>query len=214
MKLYHLRANDTWNSPVISLDALNFKPTRLTPEQAQEIERKNLQYKGLTIPGKTNKIVNQSRALEIFNAYDIPETARISAQNILNDLETSDIGKEVLNYLEEQEVRPKLTYDSRSGGVRGEEIGGEIFIYLSNCKDIKTAACTVIHECTHRRYGIGQSQWSECVCIAQEIKHRRGRNDLTESERRVIIKAVKEAYPEFNWRRGGIIRGRRSKSGR
>lgn len=197
------------------VQAIQYKPTRFTREQAQALESQQLsQYRGLTIAGKTNKIVNQSRALEIFNAYDIPETARISAQNILNDLETTNIGKEVLSYLKEQEIRPKLTYDHRSGGVRGEEIGGEIFIYLSNCKDIKTAACTVIHECTHRRYGIGQSQWSECVCIAQEIKHRRGRNDLTESERRVIIKAVKEAYPEFNWRKGGIIRGRRSKSGR
>ena len=46
----------SWNAPVISPDALNFKPTRFTPEQARETERKNLQYKDLTIPGKTDII--------------------------------------------------------------------------------------------------------------------------------------------------------------
>ncbi|MBQ7004286.1 MAG: hypothetical protein IJN57_10055 [Oscillospiraceae bacterium] len=159
-------------------------------------------------------IINQSRTLELFNAYDIPDTARITPQAVIDDLTTTEIGRDVLKYLEEQEVRPRLTFSAKSGGIRGEEQGGEIIIYLSNCKDVKTAVCTIIHECTHRKYGIGQSQWAECVCVAQEIMHRRGRNYLTESERRAIIKAVKDAYPEYNWRKGGIIRGRRSQSGR
>lgn len=94
-------------------------------------------------------------------------------------------------------------------GVRGEEKGGRIIIYLNNCKNTLWASRSVIHECTHYKYGIGQSQWAECVCIAQELKHSRNRNNLTYSELRTIVTAVKDVYPEFNWRKGGIINGRR-----
>lgn len=68
---------------------------------------------------------------------------------------------------------------------------------------------SVIHECTHYQYGIGESQWAECVCIVQELKHARGRDKLNYTELKNIVKAVKEAYPEYNWRKGGIINGRR-----
>lgn len=44
----------TWAAPDIPDEALNFMPTVFTPEQARAVERQNLQYKGLTIPGKTD----------------------------------------------------------------------------------------------------------------------------------------------------------------
>lgn len=44
----------SWSAPDISAEALNFKPTVLTREQAAQTEWENLQYKGLTIPGKTD----------------------------------------------------------------------------------------------------------------------------------------------------------------
>jgi hypothetical protein len=157
---------------------------------------------------------NQRRQLELFNDYGVPENARITSKQIEEDLGTSSTGKDILQYIKNTEIRPKLTYDQRQDDVRGEEIGGQITIYLANCKDVKTATCTLIHECTHYRYGIGQSQWAECVCVAQEIKHRRSRDYLLNEELRMIIKAVKAVYPEYNWRNGGIIYGKRSKNGR
>ncbi len=72
-----------------------------------------------------------------------------------------------------------------------------------NCENPERAARTIIHECTHYRYGIGESQWAESVCVAQELKHKYKRDYLTISEKRRIIKAVKEGYPEYNWRKGG-----------
>ena len=129
---------------------------------------------------------------------------------MLEDLSTSDVGKDLLSALEEMPQRPYIDYVTiRSDGVKGEEINGVITIYANSCKDVKTLACALIHEQTHRKYGIGQSQWAECVCVAQEIKHRRQRNYLLEQERRNIINAVKSVYPEYNWRKGGIIYGRR-----
>lgn len=134
----------------------------------------------------------------------------ITPESIFNDLESSAIGKETLKLLENMPQRINLNYiDKPPGGLRGEENGGSIKIYIRNCKDVKTAVCTLIHEHTHYRYAIGQSQWAESVCVAQELKHRRNRA-LTISEKRTIIKAVKDVYPEYNWRKGGIINGRRT----
>ena len=82
---------------------------------------------------------------------------------------------------------------------------------MNNISNVNVAVQTVIHETTHFYYDIGQCQWSECVCIAQELKHARGREYLTISEKRAIIKAVKtdDDYKKLNWRKGGIINGRR-----
>ena len=84
-----------------------------------------------------------------------------------------------------------------------------IIVYLLMCENSEKAARTVIHECTHRRYGIGQSQWAECVCFAQELKHKYKRDALTYSEKKRIIEAVQEGYPEYKWRKGGLIYGER-----
>ena len=78
-----------------------------------------------------------------------------------------------------------------------------INIYVSNTKTIENTAETIIHELTHRRYNIGGDLWAECVCRAQEYKHKYRRNVLTISELRAIIKEIKEAYNKdgtWKWR--------------
>ena len=157
------------------------------------------------------KSQNYAKTVEIFNDNEVPENANITAEQIHNDLKTSKTGIEAIETLENLPQRMKLTYEPKGNGIRGEEKSGNTVIYLSNCKDIKTASCSVIHECTHYKYGIGESQWAECVCVAQELKHRRGREYLTIAEKRTIIKAVKESYGEYNWRKGGRIYGRKTR---
>ena len=153
--------------------------------------------------------INNAKDIDIFNENEMPENAEITADKIVEELKTSKIGLETLKDIESLPQRIKLTYERRSDGVRGDERNGEIRIFLSNCKNVKWAARSVIHERTHWKYGISQSQWSECVCLAQELKHARNRDYLTISEKRTIIKAVKDVYPEFNWRKGGYVHGRR-----
>lgn len=152
---------------------------------------------------------NYSKATDLFNDYGAPENAKITAEQVYDDLKTSKTGLEVLNTVENLPQRIKFDYDTYKPDLYGEQNGNEVVIYMRSCNDVKRVSCTVIHECTHYKYGIGDSQWAESVCIAQEIKHRRGREYLTISEKRNIIKAVKEAYSDKNWRRGGIINGRR-----
>lgn len=154
---------------------------------------------------------NKAKAIDIFNFNDLPISSKISPQSIADELEKTDIGRETLQILNDLPERIKLTY-GKIEDLRGIEHNGKIEIYVNQCKNTLWAARTVIHECTHYRYGIGQSQWSECVCIAQELKHARGRNYLTISEKRAIIKAVKSDsdYAKLNWRKGGFINGRRT----
>lgn len=188
------------------------KPMKLSREEAKAKEREVLEKNPLTFGRKSDIIkMNQSKSLDIFNDYDISTSSPITAQQIIDELGKSDIGKQTLKDIENLPKRIKLSSEVRHDGVRGEEFGGAITIYLSNCENPYWAARTVIHECTHQKYGIGGSQWAECVCVAQELKHARNRNFLTYSEKKTIVKAVKEAYPEYNWRRGGLVNGKRKK---
>lgn len=152
---------------------------------------------------------NYAKPIEMLDFSDMSDSENITAEKIIEDLSRTKIGRDTLNTLNNLPVPIKFTYGEYTTGVRGEEKGGRIIIYLNNCKNTLWASRSVIHECTHYKYGIGQSQWAECVCIAQELKHSRNRNNLTYSELRTIVTAVKDVYPEFNWRKGGIINGRR-----
>lgn len=170
--------------------------------------------------GKTSKkktlIKNFSKELDIFNYISMPDHANITPQQIYDDLCLTSYGKAALDVVRNLPQTLELDYDTfKSNGLKGEEYGGKITIYMKSCKDVRTAACTIIHECTHYKYGIGDSQWAECVCIYQELLHRRkitfGRDYLTIAEKRTIIKAVKEAYYHFNWRKGGMFYGRKKR---
>lgn len=191
-----------------SVEALGFTPTVHTQEQAKKLQ--DSQLKLLTTPGK-GSIINYAKPLEMLNFSDIPSTEIKTPERIIQELGKSNIGKEILGVIENLPEPIKFTYGEWSTGLRGEENNGAITIYLNNCKNVLWAARTIIHECTHYRYGIGQSQWAECVCVAQELKHARNRDTLTQEELRTIVSAVKDSYPELKWKKGGIINGRKKR---
>lgn len=152
---------------------------------------------------------NKAKVIDVFNDNDL-KVGDPTAEDIVAELSNSSIGREISELISELPEGIVLTQGGNPD-VRGEEIGGKIYIYVNNCKNVQWVARTIIHEYTHYRYGIGNSQWSECVCIAQELKHARNRDYLTVAEKRMIIKAVKgdSDYKKFNWRKGGLINGRR-----
>ena len=191
-----------------SVEKLGFTPTVHTQEQAKKLQ--DSQLKLLTTPGK-GSIINYAKPLEMLNFSDIPSSEIKTPERIIQELGKSNIGKEILGVIENLPEPIKFTYGEWSTGLRGEENNGAITIYLNNCKNVLWAARTIIHECTHYRYGIGQSQWAECVCVAQELKHARNRDTLTQEELRTIVSAVKDSYPELKWKKGGIINGRKKR---
>ena len=155
--------------------------------------------------------VDYAKSIGAFDFYDIDDSSPITAQGVIDELNKTNIGRETLKIIDELPENIKFTYGYYGQEIRGDHSGGQIRIFINNCPNTLWVARTVIHECTHYRYGIGQSQWAEVVCIAQELKHARGRDYLTIADKRLIIKAVKSDsdYKKLNWRKGGIINGRR-----
>ena len=173
----------------------------ISHEQAQALQTGTK----LWMPTKLQS-TNFARAIDILNDYEIPDGAPITAQKIIDDLGTSDIGREILAYMENLPERIKLDYhtiklDVDGIPIRGEEDRGAITIFLLACENTERASRTIIHECTHYRYNLGGSQRDECICFAQELKHKYKRNNLTYDEFRRIIKAVKDGYPQLPWKK-------------
>lgn len=126
----------------------------------------------------------------------------ITTRRILNNLNKSETGREVAEYImQHPEIDVNLCYNvPHEAGVLGTQLGDEIWIHASDTKTVQRTTEILIHEVTHRRYDIGYTQWAECVCFAQELKHKTGKTKLTGKELRDIIKTVKELYPEYPWR--------------
>ena len=167
-----------------------------TDENGNYIEVGNMNYeewKNKYVKEKTN----YAKASDIFlyEEDDLPQNITIKPEDIIKELETSDIGKDTIEYLEESGVSPRLIYEPQFHSNRGEQP--------------RIAAQTVIHEVTHQRFDIGECQWAEAVCMAKEKMHITGRSTLTAEEKRYIIKLAKKAYPEYNWKRGGYKGGQR-----
>lgn len=179
-------------------------PRKLSRAEVNKLRAENLP-KRLT----GNPSGNYAKVLDLFNDHDLHK-GDFTQEEIREELSKSEIGREILSLIPELGERIKLTYGSNPN-VRGFNTGQTIEIYVNNCKNVTWVARTIIHEVTHYRYGIGDSQWAECVCIAQELKHARNRNYLTIAEKRAIINAVKSDsdYGKLNWRKGGTINGRR-----
>lgn len=144
----------------------------------------------------------------LFN-YDSDDVyGDITEESIIEELRTSAVGRDTIKYMEESGVRPRLEYEKQLHFNKGDQSGRTINIYISNLKNPRQAAQAVIHEITHQRYDIGGCQWAEVVCYAKEKMHIENREYLTISEKRYIIKLVKDAYSNLNWKKGGYKNGK------
>lgn len=158
----------------------------------------------------SNKITsNKAKAIDLFDAFDMPENAVITPETVFDELSKNKLGRDTLSTVENLPYILKFNYSPEPTGERGKEVRGLITINIANCGNSKIAASTIVHECTHYTYGIGGSQWSECVCFCKEKMFLTGKDKLTVAEKRDIINKVKNAYPELNWRKGGIVNGRK-----
>lgn len=126
----------------------------------------------------------------------------INHKNLYNNLNKTEIGKDTLSYLKRHpEIKISMCYKvDNPENLYGFVERNDIYIFASETQTVQKTAETIIHEITHHKYKIGNSQWSECVCKVQEMKHRLKKNTLTGKELRIIIKEVKELYPEYRWR--------------
>ncbi len=171
-----------------------FTPTKAEHANLQKLEQDKIHFQ--------ERKVRYSKFSERFTEFNNGQKDTITARRIMNNLNKSEIGKETVAYiLDHPELNIQMCYNiDHAPGVRGYQDKNSIVIYASETQTVQNTAETVVHEITHHRYDIGDSQWAECVCFAQEMKHRTGKSKLTGSDLKDIIKTVKELYPDMPWR--------------
>lgn len=164
------------------------------------------------VNGGRSDIINQARGTGVFqsiNMKTLSSKTDISIDDIKQEMNNSPIGREVLEHIEKSDVRIQILQGVRAPeGERGSQKGKDIKIYLDEITNTRVAAQTVIHEMTHFYYGIGHCQWAEAVCFAKEKMHIEGRSKLTISELRYVVKLARDNYPEFEWKKGGMLNGK------
>ena len=78
----------TWEE-LPNANAADYAPPSISEEQGRAIEQRNLaQIRGL----------NRSKEIDIFNENDAPSNADFIGKDIINNLEQSSIGKEIIRY--------------------------------------------------------------------------------------------------------------------
>ncbi len=143
-----------------------------------------------------------SKFSDRFQTYNNGQKDIITYRRLLNNLNKTNIGRETVEYiLSHPELELQMCYgiDHRKG-TDGEQFGNVIRIYASDTKTVQRTSEVLIHEVTHHKYDIGGSRWAECVCKAQEMKHKNDKDKLTGTELRSIIKDIEKLYSELPWR--------------
>ena len=158
---------------------------------------------------QTTQRVNVSRARreaaeKLFSVEPVEKGDVILAENIYKDLKRSEIGQEVIEFIEKNNIDVQILNNKSSvedmgmENLYGYQRGKRIYINALQCKTKKKVVETLIHEKTHLDYPEECGRHVECVCDAQEMKHRKGK--LTGDDLRSIIKSVNERYPDYKWR--------------
>lgn len=203
--------DDTWTKEELeNIGLKNQQEARQQYAERQEKKYKRMAECSLDLKNKaeyqqkSNKWARLKYDEGIYHTYNLGQNDVIKPHNIKKDMQKSDIGKEMSEYLETNNILVQLVYGidnpyNELGFYDAED--DVIRIFADQTKTIEKTAEVLIHEATHRKYGIGGDQWSEAVCIAQEVKHRKRSNTLTSQEKKDILKLVAELYPEYPWRK-------------
>lgn len=197
-------------------DYTDFSKAMKLPGQMKRVYQDGLQ--GKFTPGKQEQAklskmwedklaaverkVRYSKFSEHFSEYNNGQKDVITVRKLLNNLNKSKVGQETVKYISDHpELEIKMCYKvDAPENILGVQDKNDIYIYATRTATVQRTAEVLVHEITHHRYNIGESQWAECVCFAQELKHRTGKNNLTGNELKDIIKTVKALYPTLPWR--------------
>lgn len=152
---------------------------------------------------KKNNHKNLAKAID--SMYTISESGRetYTKQEIIDEMSKSEIGQQVLSWIEKSNVSIAIREDEYGGGNRGDQRGRTINLYPRNIKSVRVVAQTLIHEMGHYYYDIGYCQHAEAICFGLEKLHLTGKEKLTRSEWEYVKKLAIDNYPEYNWEAGG-----------
>lgn len=175
------------------------------PEQMQRVYMDGL---GRVLSGRIfeSRISNikKKTAEKIFDVEITKEMDTVLAANLYKNLNKSNVGKTVLDFIKTNHISVNVYYSSNTisetglEGLYGSCIGNHIYINGVETQSIRKTAETIIHEATHIRLDIGGDQHAEAVCDYFAELHTKGK--LTGQDIRNIIKSVKGRYSDREWR--------------
>ena len=157
---------------------------------------------------KKRGIINKAKANTVFTYSSLPANSDIRAESIFDELNKTRIGKRAIQYMDEKGLHFELSYRPEPSGDRAYSQGDFMKLHVLNNANERYAAAVVVHELTHHYYDTGGCQRAEVLCYMNELKQMRNIDSLTISDMRYVIGVVKEAYGEFEWRKGGYFNGK------
>lgn len=134
----------------------------------------------------------------VFTTLNATKADPIRPKSIMGEMRKSEIGTDLLDYLDKENVPVHLLYGvDNPDGVSGEYdfIDDVIKIYCDVTKTTKETSLAVIHEAMHRKLGSKGTFEEEVECFKAEEIHKKG--NLTDSGIDDIISLVKHNYPHL-----------------
>ena len=148
---------------------------------------------------------SKARRLQEVIVNNVPEKGDvINIRNIYNELRKSEVGRETLDYLmNNDDITVNFHYHlhPNEDGLLGRIVGRDIDIYVpahpENTKVNVTK--TLIHETTHAAIdSLYNTRKEEVICFMREVLH--NNNGITPKEIKEIIREVNSLYGELPWR--------------
>ena len=134
----------------------------------------------------------------IFSTYNLTKTDSIRPKSVMNEMNRSELGRSLMEYLEKESVPVRLCYGvdnpKKDLGIY-DPFDDTITIFCDVTKTTEETAKTLIHEATHRKLGSKGTFNEEVECFKAELIHQKGQ--LTNSDIDSIIDHVKKYYPEL-----------------
>lgn len=129
----------------------------------------------------------------------------IKPRNIIKNLESTEVGKEAISLIENNNTLVELCYGRDNIDPHGNIIMGyynpfnnKISVFVDSTKTVAETAKTVVHEAFHIS-DYGMCQKSEVYCMMKEMQHEKGGKMLTAEEKKGIIQLVRKLYPQLPW---------------
>lgn len=190
-----------------SQEYTSFSKAMDLPQQRQRVTVDGLGNIGVgkwKIPVDFQKVKARYKDSEgLFITFDArtPDKGRdvIKPHNIIKNLNKSDIGKEMLEFIKKNNIPVYLSYgsDIADESLLGYYDSGIITVFVDNTKSVNETACIIVHEATHAQIDKPNTKNQELKCYKNEYMHRGIK--LTDEIIQSIIKHIDDSYPYLEW---------------
>jgi hypothetical protein len=134
----------------------------------------------------------------VFSTYNLTKADSVRPKSIMNEMNRSELGRGLMEYLEKESVPVRLCYGVDNPNCdlgTYDPFDDVITIFCDVTKTTRETAKTLIHEATHRKLGSKGTFDEEVECFKAELIHQKGQ--LTNSDIEAIMEHVKKYYPEL-----------------